>query len=113
MAPEFRAPLSGRTDEAVENSRLVHHRDHRGLAVPRVAFEGDLLRVDERVGLEVIHEPARAPRPGAERAPVLGLPVFALVDQADDALPQVVAAAVRLDAGGAETAVAPAERGGG
>ena len=58
----------------------------------------DALGVDGLVGLEVIERAARAPRPGAQRAPVVRLARLALVRQADDALRQP-AAVVGLDAG--------------
>src|SRR5262247_514051 len=76
-------------------------------------FERDLPGINERILLEEIHQLARAPGPRAERAPVVNLARLTLVDETDDALPQlVVIAAVGLDAARIEIAVAPAERDG-
>ena len=59
------------------------------------------------IGLEIVEPARRAPRPGAQRAPVVRLARLALVDEADDAFRQA-RAVVGLDAGGIERRVAPA-----
>ena len=56
--------------------------------------------------LEVVDQPADAPLPGPQRAPVVRLPRLAFVGQADDAGGQPVV--VRLDAGRDDAAIAPA-----
>ena len=59
------------------------------------------------IGLEIVERARRAPRPRAQRAPVVRLARLALVDEADDALRQP-GAVVGLDAAGIEGRVAPA-----
>ena len=59
------------------------------------------------VGFEIVEPARRAPRPGAQRAPVVGLARLALVDQADDPFRQA-GAVVRLNARRADRRVAPA-----
>ena len=59
------------------------------------------------VGLEIVETARRAPRPRAQRAPVVGLAGLALVDEADDAARQA-RAVVGLNAAGVERRVAPA-----
>ena len=46
------------------------------------------MRVDSRVGLEVVHQARAAPGPCAQRAPVVKLAGLAVVRQADDSLGQ-------------------------
>src|SRR6185369_6548697 len=78
-----------------------------------MSFKRDLLRINERVLFEEIHQLARTPGPRAKRAPVVDLARLTFVDETDDALPQlVVGAAVGLDAARIEIAVTPAERDG-
>ena len=86
---------------------VERHRDERRLAVARHAFDADLLRVDGLVGLEIVEAARRAPRPRAQRAPVVRLARLALVDEADDALRQA-GAVVGLNAAGIERREAPA-----
>ena len=108
-AVQLRAALARGADEGDGEALVVGHRDERRLAVARVALDPDLLRVHGLVGLEVVERAARAPRPGAQRAPVVRLARLALVAQADDALRQP-RAVVGLDAVGDEDRVAPALR---
>ena len=84
-AMQLGAAFAGRADQHHGEALIEGHGDQRGLAVARDAFDADVLRVDGWIGFEIV-EPARgAPRPGAQRAPVVGLARLALVDQADDA----------------------------
>ena len=106
-AMQLGAAFAGRSDQHDREARVERHRDERGLAVARDAFDADLLRVDRLVGLEIVETARRAPGPGAQRAPVVRLARLALVDQADDALRQA-RAVVGLDAAGVERRVAPA-----
>ncbi len=45
----------------------------RGLAQPRMAHHADALRVDSRVGFQVVQSPAQPPGPGADGAPFVGI----------------------------------------
>src|SRR5207244_324321 len=67
----------------------------------------DLLGVHGLVGLEIVQRPAGAPRPGTQRAPVVGHARLALVVQTDDPARQA-AAVVGLDAVGNDDCVPPA-----
>src|SRR5208282_5378000 len=86
--------------------RLGHNRR---LAVARQAFDANLLRIHLhlRVLPEVGDQLADAPLPRAQRTPIVRLARLTLVDQTNDALPQTVAAAVRLDAVRIDAPVAP------
>ena len=106
-AMQLGAAFARRADEHDRESLVVGHRHERRLAVARDAFDADLLRVHGLVGLEVVEAARRAPRPGAQRAPVVRLARLALVDEADDARGQP-GAVVGLDAAGADRRVAPA-----
>jgi hypothetical protein len=100
------AALAGGADKHERETRLKRHRDQRGLAVARHALDTDTFAVDGAVGLEVV-EPARgSPRPGAERAPIVGMARLAAIDEADDALGEA-RAVIGLDAGGRDTRIAP------
>ena len=72
-----------------------------------MAFNGDVVRVDILVGLEVVHEARCSPGPGAEGTPVVELAGLAVVGEADDALGQA-GSVVSLERGGVEERVAPA-----
>src|SRR5215469_16357704 len=63
--------------------------------------------VDRMIGLEVIDGPACAPRPCAQRAPIVDGARLSFIDQTDDALGEA-GAVIGLDAGGVEYGVAPA-----
>ena len=68
-----------------------------------MAFDADVLGVHGLVGFEIIHGAVGAPRPGAQRAPIVGFARLALVDQTDNALPQT-RAVVGLNAAGFNSA---------
>src|SRR5204862_2719960 len=104
---QLRPALTRRADQADREARVVRHRHQRRLAVAREALDTDLLRVHRLVGLEVVERPARAPRPGAQRPPVVRLARLALVAQADDALGEA-RAVVGLDAARVDDRKAPA-----
>ncbi len=106
---ELGAALARRGHEGDREARLVGHRHERGLAEAREPLDADVLRVHGLVGLEVVERAARAPRPRAERSPVVRLARLTLVDEADDAFRQP-RSAVGLDARGIEHGVAPALR---
>ena len=108
-AVQLRAALAGRADEHHGEPLVERHRDQRRLAVTRHAVDADALRVDGRIGLEVVERAGRAPGPGAQRAPVFGLAPLTLVDEADDALRQA-GTVVGLHARGVQERVAPTRR---
>ena len=66
------APIS---PEQLENTAAIRSSfaDAHSAVLPeaRVAEERDLLRVDGAIGLEVVDDPADAPRPRADRAPLV------------------------------------------
>ena len=101
--------FAGRADQHHGEALIEGHGDERGLAVARDAFDADMLRVDGGIGLEIIEAAARAPGPGAQRAPVFRLARLAFVDQADDAAREA-GAVVGLHAGGIEAARSPSRR---
>ena len=104
---ELGAAFAGGADEHDGEALVERHRDERGLAVARDAFDADLLGVDGLVGLEIVEAARGAPGPGAQRAPVVGLARLAFVDEADDALGEA-GAVVGLDAGGVDGDETPA-----
>ena len=69
----------------------------RGLAEPRMADGDDLARVDVRIGDEIIDDARIAPRPGGDRAPVIGV---LLVEELLHPLAHVLA--VGIDVAGVE-----------
>jgi hypothetical protein len=73
-----------------------------------VAEDGDSLRVNESIALEVVDDPADAPRPGADRAPLVRLwPLLAGRErEADDAFRERVGA-IRLNVAVADRRVSP------
>ena len=105
-AVQLRPTLARGADEADGEARVIGHRDDRRLAVPRKPLDPDLLRVDGLVGLEVVQRAARAPGPGAEGAPIVGLARLPLVAQADDT-PGQPRSVIGLDAVGNDDGVAP------
>ena len=105
-AVQLRPALARGADEADGEALVIGHRDERRLAVARESLDADLLGVDGLVGLEVVEGAARAPGPGAQRAPVLRLAGLPLVAQADDPLGQP-RAVVGLDAVRDDDRVAP------
>ncbi len=108
IAPmQFGAALARRSDEANREALIVGHRDERSLAVPGQSFDADLFRVDGVVSLEVVECAAGAPRPRAQRAPVVHVARLSLVHQADDAVGQA-RAVVGLHARRNQNGVAPA-----
>jgi hypothetical protein len=106
-AMELGAAFAGRADEDDREALVEGHRDERRLPVARHAVDADALGVDRRVGLEEVERAARAPAPGAQRAPVVRLAPLPLVDEADDPLGEA-GAVVGLDAGRVQERVAPA-----
>ena len=72
-AMQLGAALAGGADQHHREALVERHRHERRLAVARHAFDADLLRVDGLVGFEVVEAARGAPRPGAQRAPVVGL----------------------------------------
>src|SRR6478609_1766741 len=103
---QLRAAFAGRADEDDRESLVVGHRDERRFAEARDAFDSDLLRVYGLVGLEVVEAARSAPRPGAQRSPVIRMPKLPLVDEADDALGET-GAVIGLDAAGVDRRVSP------
>ena len=101
------AAFAGRADEHHGEALIEGHGDERGFAVARDAFDADMLGVDGGVGFEVVEAAARAPGPGAQRAPVVGLARLAVIDQADDAA-RKSRSVVGLHAGRIEEHKAPA-----
>src|SRR5262245_26065990 len=106
-AAECRAALAGRADKADGEALVVGHRDQRGFAITRKPLDANMPGVHRFVGLEIIERATRAPRPGAQRSPVVGVARLAFVAQADDALRQT-RAVVGLNAGRNDDGVAPA-----
>src|SRR6185312_6893361 len=71
---------------------------------------GNLLRVDQLVGLEVIDDAAQSPRPCTDRSPLVGLRLLARRERlADDALIECIQS-VRLNVLIADHRIAPATR---
>src|SRR6185437_14126464 len=64
---------------------IESHGDQRGLAVARDAFDANVLRIDGRVGFEIVERAAGSPGPRTQSSPVIGFARLALVDEADDA----------------------------
>ncbi len=56
-----------------------------GLAVARNTLNANVLRIDCRVGFEVVEPATRTPGPRAQGSPVFGLARLSLVYQPDDA----------------------------
>src|SRR5215472_17200686 len=71
-----------------------------------MAFESDSFGVHGFVGLEVIESAACAPRPGAQRSPIIQLARLSFVAQADDALFEACAI-VSLHSGRNDRGVTP------
>src|SRR5438874_1129038 len=104
---KFRAAFAGGSDQRDREPRFEGHRDERGFAVTRDAFNADVFRVDRGIGFEIVERAGGAPGPGAERAPVVRLAGLAFVYESDDSFGKS-GAVVRLDARGREIRVAPA-----
>ena len=52
-----------------------------------MAFDPDPLRIDVRIGFQIVERPARSPTPGAQRTPVVGLLArLPFVQESDDPL---------------------------
>ena len=68
-AVQLGAALARRADEDDGESLVEGHRHERGLAVPRHAFDADLLGVDRLVGLEIVERRARRPTPTRAASP--------------------------------------------
>src|SRR6476646_10792440 len=109
---QFRAAFTRRSHERHRDSRLECLGNEGGLAITRYAFDGDFRRIDFGIGigLEVINQPAHAPLPGAERAPIIRFARLPFIRQADDARTQLIV--VRLDAAWIDIPVAPTMRDG-
>ena len=84
-AVELGAALARRGDVADGEAFVERHGDERGLARPGVPLDADALGIDGLVGLEVVEQPAGAPTPRGQRAPVIERSGLTLVDEADDA----------------------------
>ena len=101
------AAFAGRPDQRDREARFERHGHQGGLAVARDAFDPDAPCVHRGQRLEIVERTSRAPRPGAQRSPLLGRPAPALVGEPDDAGGQP-SAVVGLDAAGVERNVTPA-----
>src|ERR1035437_7421120 len=74
-APRNRRPArAGAVRDHHGKSCVARPRPQRGLAHPRMAHHGNPAPVDVRIGFEIIHRAAQAPRPGAERTPFAWVP---------------------------------------
>src|SRR6266568_8280384 len=107
VAMKLGATFAGRADEADGEAPVVSHRHKRGFAVTRQAFDADLFSVHCLVGFEIVERTARAPRPRAQRAPVIRLARLAFVAKTDDAARQA-RAVVGLNTRRNENCVTPA-----
>src|ERR1035441_9969452 len=105
-AMQLCATLTGRPHQDHRETGLKRHRDEGGLAVARYSLDADLLRVHGGVGFKVVQAARRAPGPGTQRSPVIGLAGLASVNETDDAFSQP-SAVVRLDAARIDGRVAP------
>src|SRR4029453_11750893 len=83
-AVELRASRTGRSDEANSEPLVIGHRDDRRFPIAGETCDTDLFGINGFVGLEVIDGPAGAPRPRAERAPVLDFTRLPFVAQTND-----------------------------
>src|SRR5205085_8293794 len=84
-AVELGAAFAGGADEDDGEAWVVGHGDEGGLPVAGDAFDADAFGVDGLIGFEVVEAAGRAPGPGAEGTPVVGLAGLTFVAQADDA----------------------------
>src|SRR5262249_40374334 len=111
LAPvQLRAALAGRADIPCQEALVIGHRDERRLAGARMALNGHGLRVNGRIGLEVIEHLAHAAAPRRKHTPFVELPGLTFVDEPYDANREA-RAAVRLHAGAVDRGVAPTARG--
>ena len=101
------AALAGGRDEPGGETFVIRHRHQRGLAVARMAEDGDAGSIHVAVGFQVIQHPAGAPGPGAKRPPVGERTGLAPVGEADDAGGEA-GAIVGLHAGRVVDGIAPA-----
>ena len=67
---ELRPRAAGVVHAGEREARIRHARPQRGLAAARMADHRDALRVELALRQQPVQNPARAPRPGADRAPV-------------------------------------------
>ena len=102
----FAPPSPDEPTSTIANRGSKAIATERRLAVARDAFDADALGVDGRIGLEIVEPAGRAPGPGAQRAPIVGLSRLALVGQADDPARQP-GAVVGLNAGRARSSRSP------
>ena len=84
---ELYAALAGGTDKPHGDTGFKGLGDNGRLAVTGKAFDANLLCVHHgfRMLLEVIDEPADAPLPGAEGAPLVRLARLTFIGQTNDA----------------------------
>src|SRR5262249_11818975 len=89
MPVQLDAAFAGRADQPDRDPRIKRLGHNRGLAIAGEALDTHFLRVYPRVRvlLEVVYQPADAPRPGPQRAPIVRFSRLALIAQADDAGP--------------------------
>ena len=85
-AGKFGAAFAGGTDLGNGETRVICHGDDGGLAIARMALDPDLFGIHGRVGFKIIQRAARAPCPGAQRAPIVRFARLAFVAQTDNAL---------------------------
>ena len=106
---EFGPALAGRANQRDGDARLKSLGHQGRLAVARHTFDAHFFRIHLRVGIgfKVVNQPADAPTPSAQSAPVVGLARLALVDETNNPLTQRIAAAVCLNAGGINGAITP------
>src|SRR5690606_4866080 len=80
VAPmQFGAALARRTDQHHSETFIEGHRDQRGLAIARDAFNAYALRIDFTHCFQIVEGTTGTPTPRAQCAPVFGLARRALV----------------------------------
>ena len=70
---------AGGADIGNDKAGFVGHGDQSGLAAARVALDGDVVSVDDGIGVEIVHQARGAPGPSAQNAPVFQLARLAVI----------------------------------
>src|SRR5690606_23118224 len=110
VAPQRRRPaLARRPDKHEGKTRLKRQPDEGRRALAGPALAAAALRIDLRPRLQRVERARGAPRPGPERAPLLGRAALAAIGQADDT-GREPRAVVGLDAARAQGEITPARR---